>query len=180
MRRAHRIPQGRWGARYSGRGVGGPPPDAPQQVFVCNVGGLGPSIEEGADLQRFTPAREHLLLREVYGDFPPHNKRTHLKEGVPDDTIWQSRWEKLAAQSASWYSTPHGKVGQRFTAVLAEEWRGLLYCKWNSEQPLVFAHVVLTRTLSACNSRVIQERIDRQLDLWERGIHTGLVGGVFA
>ena len=52
--------------------------------------------------------------------------------------------------------------------------------KWNSERPLVLAHVILTKTLGACKARQIWVRIDRQLELWERGIHAGLVGGALA
>ena len=88
----------------------------------------------------------------------------------------KKNWRQLAAQSASWYSTPPDKLGHRFTAVLATEWRGVLGRKWNSERPLVFAHVVLTKTLDACKAREIRARIDRRLDLWERGSHAGLVG----
>ena len=73
-----------------------------------------------------------------------------------------------------------GKVGRRFTAVLAEEWRGVLDWKFNSEIILVFAHVVFTRTLGAHKDREIQAKIDRRLDLWERGIHAGLVGDALA
>ena len=53
---------------------------------------------------------------------------------------------------------------------------GVLDRKWNSEQPLVFAHVVLTKTLGARKAREIQSRINRWLDLWDRGLHSGLVG----
>ena len=56
----------------------------------------------------------------------------------------------------------------------------MLNRKWNFKRPLVFAHVVLTETLGTCKAREIQVRIDRQLDLWERGIHSGLVGGALA
>ena len=52
--------------------------------------------------------------------------------------------------------------------------------KWNFERPLVFAHVVLTRTLGACKARDIQARIDCRLDLWERGVYAVLVGSVLA
>ena len=38
--------------------------------------------------------------------------------------------------------------------------------------------MVLTRTLGAHKSRDIQEKIDRQMNLWERSIHAGLVGCV--
>ena len=66
-------------------------------------------------------------------------------------------------------------MGRRFTAVLAAEWQGVLDRKWNSEIPLVFAPVVFTKTLGPRKSREIQASIDRQLDLWERVIHAGLV-----
>ena len=71
---------------------------------------------------------------------------------------------------------PPGTVGHRFIAVLAADWRGLIDRKWNSNRPLVFAHVFLTSILSACKSREIRARIDRRLDLWERGINAGLLG----
>ena len=47
--------------------------------------------------------------------------------------------------------------------------------KWNSEKSLIFSHVVLTKTLGARKARDIRARIDFRLDLWERGIHAGLV-----
>ena len=72
------------------------------------------------------------------------------------------------------------KVGCRFTAVLAVEWRGVFNRKWNSKQPLVFYHMFLTRTLCAIKAREIRSRIDRKLELWERGIDTGLVGGALS
>ena len=40
--------------------------------------------------------------------------------------------------------------------------------------------MVLTKTLGARKDREIRERIDRQLDLCERGIHRGLVGNMLA
>ena len=51
----------------------------------------------------------------------------------------------------------------------------MLDWKWNSLIPLIFAHVVLTKTLGARKVREIQASINRCLDLWERGIHAGLV-----
>ena len=71
---------------------------------------------------------------------------------------------------------PPVKVGRQSTRVLAAEWRGVLNQKWNYEIPLVFAHVFLTSTLGACKAREIWANINRRLDLWERGIHTGLMG----
>ena len=120
------------------------------------------------------------MLQEVYGDFPHHNDRMHLAGGVPDHATWQSRWRRLAAQSASWYFAPPSKVGFQFTSVLAAEWRGVLDWKWNSKRPLVFSHVVLTRTLSSFKAREIRARIDRYLDLWERGIYSVLLGGALS
>ena len=56
----------------------------------------------------------------------------------------------------------------------------MLNRKWNSKRLLIFAHVVLTRTLGARKVREIRSRINRRLDLWERGIHAGLVGDALA
>ena len=47
---------------------------------------------------------------------------------------------------------------------------------WNSERPLVFAHVIITKTLGIHRAQEIRARITRQMELWERGLHTGLVG----
>ena len=66
-------------------------------------------------------------------------------------------------------------MGGRFTEILAAEWRGVLNRSWNSEIPLVFSHVVLTKTLGVCWAREIRARITRRIDLWKRGQHAGLV-----
>ena len=159
------------------RGMCGGPPTAPtQQGNVRAGGGAPPSTTEGADLQGFTPERAHLLLREIYEDFTHHNDGTYLSGGFLDDVTWQSCWRRIAVQSDIWYSMPPGKVGCRFTAVLTAEWKGVLDRKWNFERLLVFSHVVLTKTLGARKAREIRARINHQLNLWERGIHKGLVG----
>ena len=67
-------------------------------------------------------------------------------------------------------------MGRRFAAVLDTEWRGVINRKWNSEMSFVFSQLFLTRILSTHKAREIRARIDLQMDLWERGIHAGLVG----
>ena len=81
-------------------------------------GGYAP-LEENADLPDLTPDHAHLLLREFYKDFPHRNDGSHLNGGVVGDAIWQCRWHRLAVQSDSWYATPSGAVGRRFTVILA-------------------------------------------------------------
>ena len=100
-RKAHRTTQGRRGARNSRGGGGGSPTDTTQQGLVRARMGAAPSTEEGVDLPGLTPVRGHLPLQEVYGDFHRHNDGMHLAGRVPDDSVWQSRWRWLAAQSAS-------------------------------------------------------------------------------
>ena len=56
-------------------------------------------------------------------------------------------------KSAISYAMPSEVVGCRFTAILDAEWRGVLGKSWNSERPLVFAHVVLTKTFGVCRVR---------------------------
>ena len=46
----------------------------------------------------------------------------------------------------------------------------------NSGRPLVFAHVVIRKTLGVRRAREIRARITRRMDLWERVQHAGLVG----
>ena len=67
-------------------------------------------------------------------------------------------------------------MGRRFTDILAAKWRGVIARSWNSERTLVFAHVVVTKTLGVCQAREIRSKITRRMDLWERGQHAGLVG----
>ena len=140
------------------------------------MGGDATPPEENADLPGLTPERAHLLLQGVCGDFPYHNDGSHLDGGIADDAAWQHCWRRLAAQSAIWYAIPYGAVGRRFTAILAAEWQGVISRSWKSERPLVFAHVVLTKTLGVRRAREIWARIIRRMDLWERVHHAGLVG----
>ena len=60
-----------------------------------------PPSEENAGLADFNPDRAHLLLQEVYGDFPHHNDGSHLDGGVADNVIWYHSWCRLATQLAS-------------------------------------------------------------------------------
>ena len=61
-------------------------------------------------------------------------------------------------------------------AILTAEWRGVLERTWNYNSHLVFAHIVLANTLGARRDKDILARITRRMELWDRGIHTGLVG----
>ena len=42
---------------------------------------------------------------------------------------------------------------------------GVLAQIWNYERPLVFVHIVLTKTLGVCRAEEIQSRIKRHMDL---------------
>ena len=139
-------------------------------------GGDVPPMEENAELLGFTPECAHLLLQGVYGDLPHHKDGSHLYGRITDDALCQRCWRRIAAQSASWYDTSSGAVGRCCTAILAAEWRGILGRSWNYERPLVFSHVVLTKTLCVRRAQEIRARLMRCMDLWERGIHAGLLG----
>ena len=135
-------------------------------VKVTCVGGDATPPEENVDLPGFIPECAHLLLQGVYGDFPHQNDGSHLDGGIADNATWQRHWHRLAAQSASWYAMPAGVVGRCFTAILVAEWREVISRSWNSERPLVFAHVVLTKTLGVHRAREIRARITRCMDIW--------------
>ena len=162
--------------RRKGRETGTERPHGGPRSRLLAWGGDATPPEEEVDLLGFTPERAHLLLQGVYGDFLHHNYGSHLEGGIAGDAEWQRRWRRLAAQSDSYYATPSGAVGRRFTAILAAEWREVLNRSCNSKRPLVFAHVVLTKMLGVQRAREIRDRITRRMDLWERGYHAGLVG----
>ena len=52
---------------------------------------------------------------------------------------------------------PSGAVGRRFTDILGAEWREVLTRSWNSKRPLLFAHVILTKTLGIHQAQEIME-----------------------
>ena len=61
-------------------------------------------------------------------------------------------------------------------AILAVKWQGVIDRSWNSERLLVYAHVVLTMMLVVHRAQNIRAQITRRMDLWDRGLHAGLVG----
>ena len=67
-------------------------------------------------------------------------------------------------------------MGRRFTEIFATEWRGVISRSCKSERPLLFAHVVLTKTLGVRRARDIQARITKRMELWERRQHSVLIG----
>ena len=64
--------------------------------------------------------------------------------------------------------------------ILAAEWKRVPVKSWNSDMPLVFAHIILTKMLGVCSAKDIRSQITRRMDLWERGLHAGLVGDAAA
>ena len=99
--------------------------------------------------------------RFTHGEAAQEEGQRAIKEGA-QDAVWKSCWHWLAAQSATWYATPPpppGEVGCQFTTVTSAELQGVINQKWNSKQPLVFSHVVLSKTLGYSKDREIRDRI---------------------
>ena len=124
----------------------------------------------------FVPVREHLLMKGVYVEYPHHINGSLLDRGVLYDAVWELQWRRLAPQLTSWYATPSGSVGSWFKTILDAEWQSVISRSWNSRRPLVLVHVFLTKTLVIRRSRGIRVRFNRRIDLWYRGLHTGLLG----
>ena len=116
------------------------------------------------------------MLVGVYGDHIHYNDRTHLDGGVADAALWKRLWKKLSAQLASWYATPPGIVGRRFTVLLSAYLQGVHGISWKSKRPLIFTHVILTKTSGASKAKEICTMISRWLELWEEGQYAGLIG----
>ena len=50
--------------------------------------------------------------------------------------------------------------------ILAVEWWLVLERSWNSKKPLVFAHVILSKTLGVHRYMEIWVRLTQMMDLW--------------
>jgi hypothetical protein len=87
--------------------------------------------EPGADRPGFEPGPANKLLDTVYGDWPHANDGRHLDGGVEGDATWLRRWRRIVDLPTTHYSVPKGKVGRRFLAKLASEFRGILTRTWN-------------------------------------------------
>ena len=61
-------------------------------------------------------------------------------------------------------------------SIFVSEWLGVFNRSCNFERPLVFFHFILAKALGIRWARYYRSRISRRMDLWERGVHAGLVG----
>ena len=93
---------------------------------------------------------------------------------VVEEAVGQCYWLWLAMQSIRWHAIPQGEVGHRVTAILAAEWQRVLGQSFNSKRPLVFSHI-LTKILGVYRANKIWDHITRRMELWERGVHSGIV-----
>ena len=59
--------------------------------------------------------------------------------------------------------------------IMAVEWQGVLNRGWNSKIPLVFAQIVIMKNLGVCRARNTRASVVSRIELWERGIRTGMV-----
>ena len=95
-------------------------------------------------------------LISVYGDTTHRNDGRHLHGGVPDDTVWQRRYDRVVSLPHKLYFPPQGQVGKQVVATYAQELRGVRERKWNSERPLIFLACVLRRRPGCTRSKDIK------------------------
>jgi hypothetical protein len=129
----------------------------------------------GADLPGYTASRADSLLDSIYGDHPHANDGCHLDGSIPSNCSWQRCWMRMAQVSPTHYDVPKSKVGRRFVATLAHEFRGAREHPWNSEQTLVFVSVILQTKRGVRQAKDIWRRLSTRMDLWDQGFHTALV-----
>eukprot|EP00957_Ditylum_brightwellii_P093174 7093874-Ditylum_brightwellii.AAC.1 len=82
-------------------------------------------------------------LIKVYSDIVHDNDSSHLNGGVTDDKAWQGYWEVITALPSQQYDLTSSAVGRRFIFLLTEILGGIVGRKWNSEQVIVYAGVIL-------------------------------------
>jgi hypothetical protein len=151
------------------------PPDAGQPADEDPPPTISVTPDPGADLPGYETSRADRLLDTVYGDHPHANDGCHLDGSIPSDRSWQRRWKRIAQISPTHYDVPKGKVGRRFVATLAREFRGARERSWNSERPLIFATVILQTKIGVRRAKDIRARLTTRMDLWDQGFHAALV-----
>ena len=116
--------------------------------------------------------------RKIWAEKPQECGATTRAARPPEWLTSPLEWgtRRGGVRSLEWRKTNRGPWGSRFTEIIAAEWRGVLNRSWNSKRSLVFAHVVLAKTLGIRRAREIRARITQRMDLWESGMHAGLVG----
>jgi hypothetical protein len=62
---------------------------------------------------------------------------------IASNALWQEPWQQLVSFPLHAYDGPSGVLGKEFVKKVAEELKGIVSCKWNSERFLVFQVVVL-------------------------------------
>ena len=74
----------------------GPPTTAnANPLFLPTASDLMVSTENIADLPDYIQTPADAKLDNVYGDHPHANNRSHLYDGVMDDTNWQRWWRSV-------------------------------------------------------------------------------------
>mgnify|MGYP006186617991 CR=1 FL=1 len=116
-----------------------------------------------------------LKLMAVYGDTTHRNDGRHLHGGVPEDEVWQRRYDQVVANPHKLYLPPQGKVGKAVVSTYAKELRGVRERRWNSERPLCFLACILRRRPDCTRSADIKRRIENRLRLWEDGKFDALI-----
>ena len=146
-----------------------PPPDASGTPSV---------MEAGADLSDYELTEADRRLDSVYGDHVHANVGRHLDGGVESDKEWQSLWRSVVGLPLSPYRVPKGRIGRRFVKLLTHEFAQVRLRQCNSERPLVFAAVILQKSIAVTRATDIRRRLEQRMDLWEKGSHQALIDDI--
>ena len=138
--------------------------------------GTAPSDPQGGGCEtpRLRSIQGQPVLVEVHGNQPHHKNGTHLKGGIANSVFVHNCWHWLVKTLSIWYNTSLSAVRCHFMAILEEEWLGVINWRWNSNRPLIFDHIVFSKTIGVCRAQEICMQIRRRMDLWEGGIHMGM------
>ena len=102
--------------------------------------------DEGVDLPGYLVTEANRSLMEVaLGDHVHDNDGTRLQGGFANDTVWQHCWRRMAQIATRRCQVPADRVGRRFFAILATEFRSVRNHLWNSERPLVLSQLCCRR-----------------------------------
>eukprot|EP00957_Ditylum_brightwellii_P048908 3710482-Ditylum_brightwellii.AAC.1 len=89
--------------------------------------------------------------------------------------MWQQYWLDLTALSNQRYDVPSGSVGRRFLFALADILDGVVERQWNTKRFIVFMALILQCQKGVKSYHNVIQRMEHQMDLWEKGDHRALV-----
>ena len=155
--------------------VGDDDPSQPSSSSDADDANPIPDYLTLSDLPGYQTTDVDQKLYEVYGDYIHQNDGTHLDGGIENNDEWAEQWRRLVSLPQKTYDVPKGKVGRKFTTLLAVELNNVLDRKSNAEKFLAFQICMLVKDKKVKKSSDIKRRIWTRMEAWENQFYPEMI-----